>query len=56
MDIGPTPEMSEACRRVLGSDDPETVINAIREPGGARWRRVEEIHAEILEAKRKGEP
>jgi hypothetical protein len=51
MNIGPTPEMREACRRVLGSDNPETV----REPGGFRLRRVEEIHAEILEAKRKGE-
>jgi hypothetical protein len=55
VDIGPTPEMREACRRVLRSDNPETVINAMREPGGFRWRRVEEIHAEILEPKRKGE-
>jgi hypothetical protein len=51
MDIGPTPELREACRRVLGGDDPATVIDAIR-AGDARWRRVQEVHAEILAAKR----
>lgn len=55
MNIGPTPEMREACRRILGCNDPATVLGAIRN-GDPRWEDVEGLHADILEQKRTGKP
>lgn len=46
MDVGPTPEFRQACREVLGGDDPATVINGLR---SEKADLVRQRHAEILE-------
>jgi hypothetical protein len=52
MDIRPTPEFLEACRRVLGGDDPATVLGAMRNDDPEPFNRVRDLHAEILRAQR----
>ena len=49
MDIGPTPEFREACRLVLGGDDPATVIGARQAANQRPWESVLRVHEEILE-------
>jgi hypothetical protein len=48
----PTEEFLEACRRVLGGDDPATVLTAMA-AGGPLVAEVKAVHAEIVERKRK---
>jgi hypothetical protein len=50
MNIKPTPEFLEACRRVLGADDPRTVITAMR-AGGPVIDELRTVHAEIVAQK-----
>ena len=47
MDITPAPEFLEACRRVLGGDDPATVLGVIIN-GDPRMRQVRAVHADLL--------
>jgi hypothetical protein len=50
--ISPSPAFREACRRVLGADDPGTVIPALRNPELLDLIRT--VHWDILqEAERK---
>jgi len=55
MDITPTPEFLEACRRVLGGDDPATVLGAIRRDD-RRMNEVYAIHADLVRSKQEGTP
>jgi hypothetical protein len=49
-DITPNREYREACRRVLGDDDPQTVLNAIRHQP-LLIAKVRRVHREIIKAK-----
>jgi|SRR6516164_6689579 len=55
MDITPTPEFLEACRRILGGDDPATVLGAMMD-GDPRMDYVRALHADLVEQKREGKP
>lgn len=55
MDIGPTPEFREACRHILGGDDPATVLGAMRNDD-PRMEDVRALHADLVEGKRTGHP
>jgi hypothetical protein len=48
-DITPTPEFREACRAVLGGDDPATVLGAIAR-GDQRIGEVREMHRRLVDA------
>jgi hypothetical protein len=50
----PTPEYLEACRIVLGDDSPRTVLTLTQE-GSPLMDEVRRVHADIIDAKRKGE-
>jgi len=47
MDITPPAEFREACRRILGGDDPRTVLSAMMS-GDPRMDLVRSVHADIL--------
>ena len=55
MDIKPAPEFLDACRRVLGGDDPATVLSAMAN-GDRRMDQVRAVHAELLLIKEGKEP
>jgi hypothetical protein len=48
-DMSPTPEFREACRAVLGGDDPATVLGAIAR-GDQRIGEVREMHRRLVDA------
>jgi hypothetical protein len=48
-DITPTPEFREACRAVLGGDDPATVLGAMAR-GDQRIGEVREMHRRLVDA------
>jgi len=55
MNIKPAPEFLEACRRVLGGDDPATVLSAMIN-GDPRMDQVRAVHADLLLIEESKEP
>jgi hypothetical protein len=55
MYIGPTPEFAWCCEQILGGYSPSVVITAMRE-NSASWRRVRELHCQLLSTRLRTEP